>query len=313
MSGGEESVSKIKFCVFSDYHYWKTHYPNRIEPMGEIVEAAHAENVDFIIQCGDLCHNAPSAPELDIFLHNKYGIRALNCIGNHEVEDAESLKAVCLTYSMENNYEFYDINGFRIIVLDSNYYMDDAGVLRHQPPYTHSCENADRLGEVQLAWLEQTIATADKPCLLFSHATFESDLGSPDAAQVREIISKANARRGGSVLMCCNGHYHTNSISFAENVAYFNVNAVFNVCWAPKENPLLPEDFKKSARMAGNCCFTKEPLYAIVTVTGDGQITIKGRESEYLFGASPEEAGMVIPDDLGRGPEPRILSAEIQI
>ena len=281
--------------------------------MGEIVEAARAENVDFIIQCGDLCHNAPTAPELDIFLHNRYGIRTFNCIGNHEVEDADSLKDVCLAYSMENNYELYDIGGFRVIILDTNYYMDETGVVRHQPPRTHSCENADRLGEAQLAWLEHVIAEAGKPCLLFSHATFESDLGSPDAAAVRGIIARANARRGGSVLMCCNGHYHTNSLRFVENVAYFNVNAAFNVCWAPKENPLLPEAFKRSARMAGNCCFTKEPLYAIVTVTDHGQITIKGRESEYLFGATPEEAGMVIPDDLGRTPEPRILSAEIQI
>ena len=270
--------------------------------------------MDFIIQCGDLCHNAPTATEIqDIYVNNKYKIPALSCLGNHEVEDAESVESVCKAYNMPNNYMYVDINNFRIIILDTNHFIDDDGSFLHNQPYSHRAPNGDRVGEEQLKWLEETINSTDNTCMIFSHASFVDDGHSPDTNNVREIIRRANGKKKGKVMLCCSGHHHTNGIDTVENVVFFDVNATVNVFWSSTENPLWPEEFKDSARMTKNCCFSKDPLSAIVTVCDDGNITISGCESEYLYGISPEMYHPDTANRFGRKPCTKIDSAEIKL
>ena len=57
-----EKSGKVKFCVFADIHYkpgpWG--FPNSSkEWLGRILERAKREKCDFIIHCGDMCHNPP--------------------------------------------------------------------------------------------------------------------------------------------------------------------------------------------------------------------------------------------------------------
>ncbi len=308
-------MNQIKFCIFSDYHYWKGNYPNAIEPLNEIIEAAHCKKVDFIIQCGDLCHNAPTAPELDVYLHNQYGIPVFNCLGNHELEDAASLEAVCKTYGMKKNYEAHDINGFRLIILDTNYFLSNDGTIKHQRPMTYGGDGpSGYLGDKQLEWLENQILTSSNPCIVFSHDSMESNICSPDATRFRNIIRAANRKKRGSVLLCCNGHYHTNAVSVIEDVVYFDVNATFNIFWNPNPIQLFPKSFCSTARMAAQCCYAKDPLYAIVTLEADGHIVIEGVKSEYLFGISPESVNFdSAANHRGRGADPNILSADISL
>ena len=304
----------IKFCIFADYHYWKTHYPNELFHLENIMKRAKSENVDFVIHCGDFCHNAPDASELiELYQDNKYGLKTFSCLGNHEAEDAQSFEAVCEAYKMASNYEYHDMNGFRIIILDSNYYMDEEGVYHHNQPGTHSYpgDRGDALGDKQRAWLKKVIEDAEGKCILFSHATFETDNGAYDANEVRDIINKINENTPNKVIMCCNGHYHRNSITVLDNIVYFNVNSALNLEWKPDINPGLTEEFINSARMAGNCCFAKDALSAIVTISDDTHVVIEGAQSEYLFGASPEKAGWNTEDRFGRKSEPQISYADI--
>lgn len=306
-------MNKIKFCLFSDFHYWEGHYPQGIDKLEEIMSAANKENVDFVISCGDLCHNIPTSDKVqETYFRNPYKIPVYNCFGNHEQEAVDSTEEVCRIQNMKNTYEYYDFNGFRLIILDTNYFKDEDGVIKRNPPHSYGRPDGDRLGPEQLSWLEEAINTSPYPCILFSHASFEKGAeGSPDAAAVREILQKANTEQPGKVLMCCNGHYHRDNISVSDNILWFDVNAALNVEWQPKINTLFPEEFINTARMTKNCCFSVDPLYAIVSVSDDGHIVIKGQKSDYLYGASPEKLGWVSNDRAGRPVKPYISDADV--
>ena len=307
-------MSEIKICLFADFHYWPKNHVATIPQLEEIVEAAHANGVDAMVCCGDLCHNMTTAPELvETYFHNKYGIPAMNCFGNHEQEAVDSIEEVWKIQGMTNSYDYFDLKGFRFIITDTNYYLEEDGSLHHVPARSWGKANGDRMSPEQLAWLEKTIDESPYPCMLFSHATFEAAGGCPDHAAVRAIIDKANKKNPGRVLMCCNGHYHRDNITIKNNVVYFDVNSSLNVEWQPRPNTMLPQEFIDSARMAVNHTYSKEPLYAIVTIRDDGTISIEGKESDYLFGASPEAIGWNTGNQFGRETSPRISSADIKL
>ncbi len=91
-------MNTIKFCLFSDFHYWQTHYPQGVDKLEQVMAAANEEKVDFVMSCGDLCHNIPTCEELKAtYFHNSYGIPVYNCFGNHEQEDADSIEEVAAT------------------------------------------------------------------------------------------------------------------------------------------------------------------------------------------------------------------------
>ena len=307
-------MSEVKFCLFADFHYWPKNHVATIEQMEEIVEAAHAAEVDAMVCCGDLCHNLTTAPELvEVYFKNKYGIPALNCFGNHEQEAVDSIEDTWKIMGMKNNYDHFDIKGFRFILTDTNYYREEDGTLLHVPARSWGKADGDRMSPEELAWLEKTVDESPYPCMLFSHASFEAAGGCPEQAQVRAIVDAANAKTPGRVLMCCNGHYHRDNITVKKDVVYFDVNSVINVEWQPRPNILLPQEFIDRARMAVNHTYTKDPLYAIVTVRDDGSISITGRESDYLYGASPEAIGWNTKNQYGRETVPYISSADIKL
>lgn len=303
-------MNELYFCIFSDYHYWPGHYPISADGMAAIMKDAHDRGATLAVQCGDLAHNAPGAPELlSLFIDNPYSIRTLNCLGNHEVEDVDSLQSVLDCYHMKNNYEYHDIDGFRLIMLDTNYYLED-GELKHNPPHSHSAPNGngDHLPEPQLEWLHAAIMDSPYPCILFSHASLECPLGCKEADIVRAYIREANRLHPGRVLMCINGHHHRNHITVEDDVVFLDVNATYNGHWQAEKHHGFPETFAASARMAAQVCLFEEPLHAFVRVRSDGAIDIEGMETTYRFGVSPETLGVDSTNRFGRKAEPRISS-----
>ncbi|MCQ2478399.1 MAG: hypothetical protein MJ091_04200 [Clostridia bacterium] len=72
--------------------------------------------------------------------------------------------------------------------------------------------------------MEKTLldaANKDLKCIIVGHAGFSGIWSSsPDAEQVRKIFKTANEIRKGTVLLCLNGHYHTNHIQKSEDIVY---------------------------------------------------------------------------------------------
>ena len=301
-------MNALYFCVFADYHRFSA-YPIGDEGLAEIMKNAAAHGVQFAIHLGDLCHDANLyADFLAQYNENPYNLPVYHCIGNHEIEGNTPLREVREKYSMPANYYYEDFNGFRLIVLDTNYYINEYGKTVHMPPGHSTPTGTYHLGEKQVEWLQDAIDLSPYPCLLFSHASLELPNGCKDAVAVRQMIKKANEMHPGRVLMCLNGHHHRNNVAVHDGVVFFDVNAVYNGHWQSTKHNGYPEDFANSARMAANVCMHNDPLHAFVRVTPQGEIDIEGMETTYLYDVTPQSIGATTANSFGRKAEPRISS-----
>ena len=226
-------------------------------------------------------------------------------------------------------YYYVDIKNFRIICTDTNYSFNREGFWEHNrtSSWGAPAENILRnsLGTAQLNWLEEVLiksAKESKKCIVISHESFSGKFRStsPDASRIRNLFACANSIKKGTVLMAINGHIHTNNAEVVENVLYLDMNTTRNSWWQLKgsehygeehnytyteyEDGQEKETYERSLgldRMSKNTWYTKDPLSAIVTVSEDGEITIEGTESSYVYGIEP-------PETKWNDCEPRVLS-----
>ena len=110
--------------------------------------------------------------------------------------------------------------------------------------------------------------------------------------------------------MSINGHYHKNRAKIIEGVFYFDVNTTINGWWQTKKfypyaekdesnpeytfdytdydedgNPVKTEKMPLSSLgMGANTLFFTDPLSAIVKVTSDGKISVKGKKTSWIYG-----------------------------
>lgn len=226
-------------------------------------------------------------------------------------------------------YYYVDVKNFRIICTDTNYSFNKEGFWEHNrtgswgPPAENILGNS--LGTEQLCWLEEVLiksAKEGKKCIILSHDSYSGKFRStsPDAVRVRNLFACANSIRKGTVLMAINGHIHTNNAEVINNVLYLDMNTTRNSWWQLKgsehyldehtytyteyENGQMTETCERSLsldRMSKNTWYTKDPLDAVVTVSEDGEITVEGAESSYVYGIEP-------PETKWNDCEPRVLS-----
>lgn len=341
------NAKTLTFSLFSDFHYKAGMYMSSIEDMQAILDRAHAANVDFIIHAGDFCNDYKGSPELmRAYLENTYELPALGVLGNHELETSgNSLESVAPLLTNQTvtwgnrgerseegtiGYYYYEINGFRIICLDTNYSFNaKSGFWEHNLPASYGAPSANTkansLGPAQLYWLEATLMDAaekDIPCIVVSHASLSGLWSSsPDADAAREIFNRANEARMGTVLMAINGHLHTNRAEILDGILYLDMNTTRNGVWrsdgqhhyvGPKytftyatyddEGNLIRTEKKELSTLsqAAQTWFFEDPLSAIVTVSTSGRITVEGQETDWIYGVTPEA--------LGGGQMPSVLS-----
>ncbi|MBQ9760471.1 MAG: metallophosphoesterase [Clostridia bacterium] len=316
----------IKFCVFADLHYKKRMYSSSIEHLEQILVRANKENIDFVLHVGDFCNDYAGSPELMRAYHqNQYNLPVYGVYGNHELETVgNSMENVTpllcnspVNFGEAENgepigYWYTDIKSFRLIGLDSNYsYSPTEGKWEHNRPASYGCPagnvKSDSLAPTQLEWLDKLLADAAKKnmkAIVVSHACFSGLwYRNAEADTVRAIFAKYP----GTVLLAINGHEHTDHFAVRDGVAYFDVNTAVNGYWEKHTeyhyaddhtfrftdydengNATTTEDFPlNKLRQGTNTWFFTEPLSAIVTVTEDGEITVKGAQTEWLYGVEP--------------------------
>lgn len=226
-------------------------------------------------------------------------------------------------------YYYFDIKNFRIVCTDTNYSFNKNGFWEHNrtgsfgPPAENLFGNS--LGEDQLIWLKNVLinsANEGKKCIVISHDSFSGKFRctSPDAERVRQIFACANEIKSGTVLMAINGHIHTNNACVLENVLYLDMNTAKNTWWQmPRDEHYTSEHTYRFTEyengepvktydrsytedyMHTHTWYSKDPLSAIVTVSEDGEITIDGKESEFVFGILP-------PETKHSDSEPKVIS-----
>ena len=306
MSGGAKAATaasgggSVKFCVFADIHYkpgvWG--FPNSTkEWLGRILERAKSEKCDFVIHCGDMCHNPPAVKDY-IDYYNGFELPTYHVLGNHET-DGCSYEDVLKTFKLEKGHYFFDRNGFRFIVLDTNYFYR-----KKTDSYVHFGkgvkEDGDQWGRMpkeQCEWLEKTIDSSPYPCVTFSHLSFERAGGKK---VIRDIFERANAKTPGKVRMAINGHYHCDFLRILNDILFFDVNsASYQWIGGKRAHKFYPVEYFQKIGMGDKArkvpwIAYNDPLCAIVTMTTDGVVEIKGMKSSFACDVTPKKVGMEV-------------------
>lgn len=340
---------KIKFALFSDFHYRENLYLTSLADMDRILERANENKVDFVIHAGDFCNNYSESLEItNRYLNNFFNLPVYGIYGNHELEGKNRMKNV--TPLLNNRevvwgtsdgkigdgsiaYFYFDVNGFRIVCTDTNYsYNQESDEWQHNlpeswgPPEENLKENS--LAPIQIEWLQSVLMdSAEKsiPCIVLSHASFSVVWGnSPDGETVRQIFKKANERRRGTVLMAINGDLHTNRANIIDDVLYFGVNSVRNGYWAPskKHYGALSADIINYDEQGNEIGKTKTLLDDLKqganTWFFEGPlsaiVTVSASGKIKVEGAQTSWIGGIVPPTDGQnGTEPRISDMECAI
>lgn len=324
----------LRFLVFADLHYKKGMYAVKVQHLKQIMDRAKEEKVDLVLHAGDLSNDYQGSPELiKEYLNNEYGLSVYGVYGNHELESKHnSMEFVTPLLTNDTQviwgtadgkigdgsigYCYFQKKGYRFILLDTNYsYHEAAGQWEHNHTASWGAPAGnlyhDSLGPVQLRWLENVLADAAGQgisCILVSHAGFMDHWRhSPDTNAVQKLIGQINQKVPGTVILCINGHYHTNHLEVQDNVLYFDVNAAINGSWVPKKEQhytdehtfqLISYDGEGNRQeiktvpltalwQSVNTHYFEDPLSAVVTVTDDGKITVTGSKTQWCYGVAP--------------------------
>ena len=341
--------SSVTFTVFADFHYKKGMYVSGVADMEEIFRRAKKDGAELVIHLGDMCNDYRGSPELvSAYLDNSEGLDVFGTFGNHELETAGNTMRY-VTEKLTNTpkkavfgtpdgtlgdgstaYYYTDRDNFRFIFLDTNYSVNpETDEYEHNKNASWGAPSGntriDSLGDEQLLWLESLLlrsAAEEKICIVLSHSSFCGEWkSSPDAERVRELFTKANLARRGTVALAMNGHLHTNHSAVVDDVAYLDINTVRCGLWrAAKFHPYAeenPEDPKftyeftdydengnptrtyqrplSTLKMGAQTLFFANPLCATVTVTANAGVTVCGSKTEWMYGIAPESEGGTPP------------------
>ena len=301
----------MKFSAFSDFHrYPGVFRAGSYEDWYCIRDRAVREGAEFILHAGDLCHGPATIPDF-IKEIDASPIPVYHCLGNHDSDHtpyADTLKA----YHMPDGHYFFDHGGYRFVICDPNYYYADGEYVHYDMGnYFKHPEARDHMPPEQLAWLEETIASAPGPCILVSHESFERPDGVKNRAAVQKIINEANKRRPHSVLMCINGHHHRDNLRILDGVLYWDLNSTAYE-WVSPAHDQFPDELAAQYRLLRNTLMYNDPVHAIVTLEGT-TITIEGMESTMYMGIGLAEIGRKLYDAAGRPVTPTVQSVKLTL
>ena len=283
-------MNKVKFSVFADLHVEKKWSADGEERLDAILERAKKENVDFIIHCGDLTHDAIKEKHV-VDKYNNFEIPTYHVLGNHEM-DKNPLKDVLKAYNMPDEYYYFDKNGFRFIVLNANYMrIGEEDIAYCNGNYFSNPCARDYISKKQLIWLEEVIMSSPFPIIIFSHGNLEREDvieagGLRNREEFQDVIRKAHANKK-RVLMCINGHHHVDYMRIYEHVCYFSVNsATMNWIGTAGKHSLFGEEFHKEHENAQYTVIYNDPIHAVITLSEDGTIEIEGMKSSFFCGVT---------------------------
>ena len=326
----------VKFCVFADIHYrpGPKGFPHSTkEWLGRILARAESEKCDFVIHCGDFCHNPPADKDYVDF-YNDFKLPTYHTIGNHD-DDGCAHEDTLKAYRIEKGYYSFDRNGFRFVVIDANYVRWADGRVEHYSygsyfrkdkvpelkPYYEKGKH-DVIGVVppeELAWLRETVESSPYPCVCFSHQSFERPAGNPchNGAEVRAIFDAANAKTPGKVRLAINGHHHCDYLRILENVVYFDLNSAsyqwIGSKYAHENYPASFFEANGQTPRAVPWISWDDPLNAIVTLTADGGMRIDGMKSKFSCGVTPGMCKGFHLDPCARLTTPNVQSVDLRL
>lgn len=288
----KEEIS-LKFAIASDFH--APDVPDGKERIQAFVDAAKHEKVDFIIELGDFCRlDSASQPYLDIW--NSFTGEKYHVLGNHDM-DKYTPEEYVKGMNMSGRYYSFDKEKFHFIVLDGNN-LYDGKKYTHYSRANYYVDSRKRafVDPEQIEWLKRDLKMTDKKCIIFSHQSIEKCMGNKEV--VRQVLEEENKRAGfKKVVLAFSGHNHSNYTEKINGITYMQINSASYV-WVGEptqsEKRYSEEINKKYSILPYSMTYTK-PLYAIVTLTGEGAV-VKGTKAEFI---PPTPKDLNMKDSLG--------------
>lgn len=301
-------MKKVKFSVFADLHHEpKAFMSNAWEKLALIQQRADLNDVDFIIHAGDLTHG-PSHYEDFVNFYNNFHIPSYNCLGNHD-SDNTSYEETVKYYKMPNGYYHFDVNGFRFIVLNPNYFQEGNEYITYSLGNYYASPNgsAGFMPPFELEWLKEKVMEFDGSCILISHQSFERVDGVINKDEVMNLICECNSIRENAIIMCINGHYHRDYIIKKNGVLFFDLNSC-SYDWIDQPHKFYPKKLCRKFSCMKNTIIVNEPVHAIVELDENGGIKIDGMEGTFFMGITRSMTNAPILDDAFRAYTARVSS-----
>lgn len=301
----------MKFLVFADYHYVPAWFKTKgIEGLRQIQKRAEDSGCDMIIHAGDFCHSKHT-PDF-VKEYNDFHIPSYHCFGNHDL-DTCTLEEGVKAFNMPSDYYYFDMNGYRFVVLNTDYLFDGEKCIPFSKTnYINYPDSREILPPHELKWLEETLDTSPYPCILISHAGLDRAKGIVNQEEVLDILDNANKKNPGRVLMSINGHHHIDYIHVRNNIIFFDLNSASMFWHGETSYDFFKEEDYKEHMLVGHTLCYNDPLSAVITLEGN-TVTIEGMESSFYMDVDMKKLGLSELDPAGRRITPSILSSKITV
>jgi predicted phosphodiesterase len=315
-----QRIGTVKFCAFADMHYCPGVWPNPdADRLDAILDRAKKEKSAFVIQLGDFVHRFDRREELDyVKRYRAFSLPTYSVLGNHDGERGSGgYRKAVETYGMKGNHYHFDVNGWRFIVGDHNYFRTLDGSYFHYDGRNladairaKKLKSACALPPEEVEWIRRTVEESPYPCVYFSHQSLERPGVVANGAEVRRIFESANRVSPGKVRLVINGHHHCDHVRVLNGIVYLDLNSA-NYFYYPKKHSGFPAEYVKAQPGAAHTVVWRDPLSAVVTVSPRA-IRIKGSRSVFHLGVTPESVGFSPVDGHGRLIAPMVSDFEME-
>lgn len=282
--------NKMKFAVFTDLHYDVIHDGDR--RINEFIELVKKENVDFVIELGDLCHPTDENKRIIVQLKD-LGVPCFFSIGNHN-SDTYQIDAVLKFFGMESSYYSFIFGSIKFIVLDANYIKTPNGYEPyHRRDYDKTTNAYPYVPQEELEWLKNEIKDERFYYVIFSHHSLSNDFikrGVFNREEVRAILERRNLNEK-KVLLCMNGHDHGDNIRILNGIHYYTLNSMSYIWHGLKETFNYSKDIHDRYPYLKDMILYEEPLHVIITIDGEMNVQIHGMEGHYQ-NIAPKDIGL---------------------
>ncbi len=272
----EKPVTTLRFGVMTDVHKDIMHDAD--QRAKTFINEMTALNPEFIIELGDFCQ--PTAKNKEFLnIWNSFPGARYHVLGNHDMDGGFSRDSTVAFLHSPGRYYSFDKEGFHFVVLDGN---------DQDPSPNRPAGYAHYIGKEQQDWLRMDLGKSKFPTVVFSHQPLNS--GISNTKEIIQIFSESGKiNTAGRVIACFNGHDHADQVKQVSGIWFIQINSMaydwLGDQWAHKS---YPDSVHAKYPAIQYTAPYKDPLWALVTLTSDGKISIKGRKTEWV-GPSPSE------------------------
>lgn len=236
---GSPSLSRsrpVRYGIVTDCHYADADlvgtrfYRESLGKLSECVTCMNAEQVDFLIELGDLKDQDNPPVESRTLAHLKrveavfrrFHRPRYHVLGNH---DMDSISKRQFLSSIENthiergrSYYSFDVRGLHCVVLDANYDGDGRD-------YDHGdfdWKDAN-IPTHELDWLRRDLAAFSGPTVVFIHQLLDGTgaVYAKNASAVRQVLEAS-----GRVLVVFQGHHHEGAYTHINGIHYYTLRGM---------------------------------------------------------------------------------------